>query len=1168
MEPAEDQQERAELNDIIQRLKKDGFDPGATADERLRHLWRLYLRCEGSLLSVTKDLEMLRSQQDAEMKEVESYVEHIRNLSEERETLTAEYERDNEQLRIDLQQLRLEREAQMKEVEEMLDQEGLADIAHSSPSEQIAYLLVERATLLEKLENAEGKLDSQSYTGSVREVHLQEELDQIRQTLEEELRQQRESMQRTKETMNKDLQAPSQSPWKKLFGVHRAAQSTHAGAPTYDDELSSERRLRERLERDLDEAARRLSMAHEEIRRLTDELDILRKAHQNDPEVLKAQQEADRLREEVKKLKDADLLELEKAKDHNQRLDKENLALRNRVRSLDSQRKMLQETVEQLRNDQQAESCETDILLSQAISGLQSPHQMAPSDCHVQNNALELKLPEEIHARCQQDIIDKNCRIEEANRKLQKLQFEHEELVERNEELESILGETQNKIKDEKEHFESEVEGMQRKISDLEAEISRLRKKLQEPNGSSDLCKHCVKQENVRNETRGTYCPPEELICAAAGPQLKAPLPKQPDEERRRVQQNLTTESSTVVQDLKRELQKLEEERSAMRAVLSETQAQLAELQKRLSKDAEEKRHLATELHITKQQLECRKEGSLLESGLDCEESGSSSQLLALRLEMGCLQSTLEEERLLASQHQLALQAQISEAQSRSKSQDSLLQQRGEEVKQLRHDLNRVQTLFTSAERELRYEREKSLDLKKHIALLEQEKTRMTAELKKLQTRLVEQEQANVSLNADLERRHQKVMELELTAVRRSESNQTQQSLQEELISERKRLAVTEKKVQELQQQLKGVQHQLRLAETRTLELERMEAESRTAADSLASYRSRLQDEQLQRKLLEQKIEELQLQVQTLREKENTLTYTNSELSHKLQQQGARLSILEDEHSLTTDEHQQSRKANQKLYEQLVCCQQESEKLQEELQQVMQQLDSHIRKYNEKQTRHKSKLRRAKQVFLKEVAERDVKIKELEDKMDVAASLSEKEQEWIQRLNEENEKLLHEKRELLRQLSEEEELGQTSVRNVCTVQRRVNFLEEENRQLYDRTLQLSSQVGALERALRSIQSFCGTEELKKALTGEGIIVNGGLLQAPSLSFPTGSLNVLDILEVIRKVKAMELPECQQTPFSSPRSQPSDIGYLNVTPAGACARTPEPTESLSTGNEGV
>lgn len=33
---------------------------------------------------------------------MENYVEHIRNMLEERESLTAEYERDNEQLRAEL----------------------------------------------------------------------------------------------------------------------------------------------------------------------------------------------------------------------------------------------------------------------------------------------------------------------------------------------------------------------------------------------------------------------------------------------------------------------------------------------------------------------------------------------------------------------------------------------------------------------------------------------------------------------------------------------------------------------------------------------------------------------------------------------------------------------------------------------------------------------------------------------------------------------------------------------------------------------------------------------------------------------------------------------------------------------------------------------------------
>ena len=56
---------------------------------------------------------------------------------------------------------------------ELLSQEGLGDVGLSSPSEQVAYLLVERATLLERLEAAERRLDSQSLTGNLREVQLQ-----------------------------------------------------------------------------------------------------------------------------------------------------------------------------------------------------------------------------------------------------------------------------------------------------------------------------------------------------------------------------------------------------------------------------------------------------------------------------------------------------------------------------------------------------------------------------------------------------------------------------------------------------------------------------------------------------------------------------------------------------------------------------------------------------------------------------------------------------------------------------------------------------------------------------------------------------------------------------------------------------------------------------------
>lgn len=64
-------------------------------------------------------------------------------------------------------------EAQLKEVKEMLEQEGLSEIAHSNASEQIAYLLVERTTLLEKLEITDQKLNSHSYVDRLCAAQLQ-----------------------------------------------------------------------------------------------------------------------------------------------------------------------------------------------------------------------------------------------------------------------------------------------------------------------------------------------------------------------------------------------------------------------------------------------------------------------------------------------------------------------------------------------------------------------------------------------------------------------------------------------------------------------------------------------------------------------------------------------------------------------------------------------------------------------------------------------------------------------------------------------------------------------------------------------------------------------------------------------------------------------------------
>ncbi|KPP66170.1 coiled-coil domain-containing protein 30-like [Scleropages formosus] len=588
-----------ELAEIDQRLQEDGLGPGASPVERQLHLWRLLQSSESSLQSTSQDLQALRMQQAAEMKErflfqVENYMEHIRGLLEERELLMAEYEHENEQLHSELQQIKLQHDAQLKEVVEMLDQEGLAEISYSSPSEQVAYLLVERSTLLERLEATDRKLDTQSLTGHPREIPQE----------------------------------------------------------VQGEAMPEEHAERQRLERDLDEASRRLAMAHQEIRHLTDELDSARKTQAVH-----------------------DVAELQKAKEHNERLDQEIRALRGRVRVLDSERKTLLE--------------------------------MVP---------------------CLQQLEDKDCRVRELQRRLQKLQTEQEELVERNEELESLLGEAQNLGKAEREHHESEVEGLQRKV-------------------------------------------------------------------------------------------------------------RLEVLEGRLVEEKEWRKQL--ELDLAKAQVAIK----------------TDKELDSLHVEVSWLQNTLEEERLLARQNQLALQAQISEAQARAKvgtrpfalSQDSLLQQKGEESKQLRQELQRVQGLFTSAEKELRYEREKNLDLKRHNALLDQEKIKLSAELKQAQSKVNQLEQSNQVQSTETERLRHRVRELELEATRCAQIQQAHDGLQEELNTERIRVIAADKKVLELQQQVKSLLHQLRLEETRAQEASRLEKDMREMSDTLSELRAKLQEDQLQR---------------------------------------------------------------------------------------------------------------------------------------------------------------------------------------------------------------------------------------------------------------------------------------------------------------------------------
>ncbi|CAG5126599.1 unnamed protein product, partial [Candidula unifasciata] len=179
---------------ISQRLVEDGLQPESSDVEKLLFLWKSYLHLEEELQEARSLQDKLKETQAEEMKEVENYVEHIRQLSDEREALIHELETENEALKLQVISLEHEGNAQA-EITEMLTEQGLAEISHAMQSEQIAYLLMERARLLHEVEEHKNDIcsDTANSGGHPSEEEFKSILEKERKEFEEELKQQRDS---------------------------------------------------------------------------------------------------------------------------------------------------------------------------------------------------------------------------------------------------------------------------------------------------------------------------------------------------------------------------------------------------------------------------------------------------------------------------------------------------------------------------------------------------------------------------------------------------------------------------------------------------------------------------------------------------------------------------------------------------------------------------------------------------------------------------------------------------------------------------------------------------------------------------------------------------------------------------------------------------------------
>lgn len=458
--------------------------------------------------------------------------------------------------------------------------------------------------------------------------------------------------------------------------------------------------------------------------------------------------------------------------------------------------------------------------------------------------------------------------------------------------------------------------------------------------------------------------------------------------------------------------------------------------------------------------------------------------------------------------------------------------QQQEELQQLRQNLHRLQILCNSAEKELRYERGKNLDLKQHNSLLQEENIKIKIELKQAQQKLLDSAKMCSSLTAEWKHCQQKIKELKLDVRKQAQSIKSQEKL------EKAKVADAEEKILDLQQKLEHA-HKVCLTETCILGKKELEERIREAMENETKIKQQYQEEQQRRKLLDQNINELQKAVKILQDKENQMEMTSSQQQSRIQQQEAQLKQLENE-KRKSDENL---KSNRELAEKVSKLQQEKEALREEYGKFLKQFDFHVRNYNEKHHHYKAKFHRVKDRLVHEVELRDGRIKQLESEIGILRQQVAKKKAFQDQVTAQNDILLLEKRKLLEQLTEQEELIHDNKCIISSVQHRVLFLDKENKQLQENSLRLTQQVGFLERIISSIQIRRGEEA--SSGTPEFEVFNK-IVPLPSSSFSgTGLAQSAGSRQETEERKSEEAVANPKFPKSLTCSQNSQAGYINV-----------------------
>lgn len=814
---------------ITQRLEADGLSPQCGEGEKLLYLWRLYQQIETDLKKARENEEKLKEAQTEEMREVENYVEHIRHLSDEREALIQELETENEQLKSDLEQARSELvgEAQ-QETAEMLTQQGLAEIAEASPSEQVAYLLVERARLLDDLESAQTPtpINQSAASGGRDSQELKEILEQERKDFEQELSSQRESASLMKEQLRKE----------------------------HEEEISALMDENGKLEEELQEAKKKAGQLEQQIERLNRE--------QNEEQEILEEERADVERERDQALKKAEALQGQLAQ-----LEKERQLLQQQVAQLEKERDELEsdkDSLERERRDSWKDSSR------ETISTPTTPVNLRPSSPSVPrspNDVAIRKVIEEktkiegemIHLRTQirtlrgereaaeEEMKKAKGESEKLHVQIQQLQLKNKNLRQELEEVETTMEEAETtaeeatKLKDE----------MSEKYETLNAEVKTLRAESQRSTTLQDIVDILSNEKQQLNSTLDNVRKEMEKVLGERDELSSQNLQLSQTEQQLAGQMASLKEELTALERERDELfverDDLMTSQNAQDSLLSSLKVELGTAQNsydKLSNTSDqlekENKELHNKLERALADVENLKHTSQELAKQELIVSHQKEQLASVNKQVSELQSQLEwarhtEQSLLDSQH--------TTQRSHSESEKRMTMEIDELRVKLQHALTELQVLKSAHEEQLTEKSSlteqlsltesrlhESLQLKSSLEQEARTKSELEHKVRELEIRLVDK--TRLADGFEDERKQRVELERKVADLNRDHAEEVTK-VRGEVVVEKQLQCELEAKVQDLEQALDEVR----------VDNDTLQDSMKTKVQSLEARMGQLQDD-------------------------------------------------------------------------------------------------------------------------------------------------------------------------------------------------------------------------------------------------------------------------------------------------------------------------------------